>query len=65
MSEAPIPFKKGGTGSGMGDVQTVEPGKSSVSVYPDPKTYRGSFKSATNPNGVGSAGPTSGPTSGS
>lgn len=64
MSEAPIPFKKGGQRYGSMNVETTESGKSSFSVYPDPKVSRGGFKSATNPSGVGSARADCGPTSG-
>lgn len=57
----PINFKanKGGSWS----VETVESGKGSFSVFADPKSYKkGYFRSATNPDGVGTAGPDVGPT---
>lgn len=39
----------------MANLETTESGKSSVRVYPTPASSRGSFKSATNPQGIGVA----------
>ncbi|CAB4192692.1 hypothetical protein UFOVP1244_65 [uncultured Caudovirales phage] len=46
----------------FGGLESTESSKESFSVSPAPKSYRGGYKSVTNPNRVGVASPDTGHT---